>query len=104
MFLIGDRENLHEIFFLRAQALARRFELSASSLTQFLVHKHRFHNLVLGHVGEYSRATCILAPFFLTPPSFNITSALFILHPKLDGFLLVLKKKLRTKPRPQIFI
>jgi hypothetical protein len=32
-FLIGEWENLQEEFFLRAQALARRFELSASSPT-----------------------------------------------------------------------
>jgi hypothetical protein len=32
-FLIGEWENLQEVFFLRAQALACRFELSASSPT-----------------------------------------------------------------------
>jgi hypothetical protein len=83
-FLIGDHENLD--FFLQAQVLT---SLNSMPLPQHdpRVHKHLFHSLVLGCAKEYVRATCVLAPLFLTSTSSNTTSIIFTLHPQLDGFL-----------------
>jgi len=49
-------------------------------------HKCLLHNLILGCVGEYFRVTDTLAPFSLTPISFNTTSVLTTLHLDLDGY------------------
>jgi hypothetical protein len=39
------------------------------------------HNVILGYVGEYFRATRALAPLSPTPTSFDTTLALSALHP-----------------------
>jgi len=49
-------------------------------------HKHLISSLVFGHVGEYSRATCTLAPFSPAPMSSNTTSAFIALHPESNGY------------------
>jgi hypothetical protein len=51
-----------------------------------LAHKHLLNRLVFGHAGEYFKATCTLAPFSLTPMSFNTTSALVTLHLESNGY------------------
>jgi hypothetical protein len=75
--------------FLQSQVL-----LASSSSTPFPqhdlpIHKRLFHNLAFGRVREYSRATCILAPFFPALVSFDVTSAFITLHPGSNGYFLL---------------
>jgi hypothetical protein len=51
-----------------------------------LAHKHFFHSLVFRCVGKHFRAICTLAPFSLTPTSFDTTSILTMLHPDSYGY------------------
>jgi len=85
-FLTNQWENLQDEFFLRAQVL-----LTNSSSTPFpqhdpLTHECLFHNLALGRAREYSWAAHILAPFSLTPTSFDTILALIALHLESNGY------------------
>jgi hypothetical protein len=69
----------------------------------FPTHKHSFRSLVLGYVGKYFHATCILTPFFLAPTSFDTTSTLtnYILNQTIFPLFF---ERLQTRPRLWIFI
>jgi hypothetical protein len=77
---------LQKEFFLQAQAFLARSNSIPFPQHDPPIHKHLFHNLTLGHVGEYSRVAHVLAPFFFAPKSVNTTLALTTLHPELDGY------------------
>jgi hypothetical protein len=83
--LIGDWENLQE-FFLWAQVLAT--SLSSMPFPQHdpPIHKCFLHSLIIRRAKQYSWATHILAPFSLTPTSFDTTSTFIALHFNLDGY------------------
>ncbi len=91
-FLVGDWGNLQEEFFLQAQSLVASLCSMSFPQHDLPAHKHVFHNLVLGHAGEYFQAVHVLTPFFFAPMSLDTTSILNILHHELDGlFMLFLK-------------
>jgi hypothetical protein len=77
---------MHEEFFLWAQALVISLSSMPLALHDLPTHKHFFHNLILGHVGEYSLVACTLAPYFPTLMSSNTTLVLITLHFELDRF------------------
>jgi hypothetical protein len=68
--------------FLWAQALSANSNSINFPQHDLLTHKHLLHSLALNPIGEYFQATRVLAPFFLTPISFDTTSALTTLHPE----------------------
>jgi len=73
-------------FFLWAQAL-----LASSSSIPFpqhepLTHKHSLHSLAFKRVWEYFRIVRALEPFSIAATSFDTTSGITTLHPKLDGY------------------
>jgi hypothetical protein len=57
-----------------------------------LTHKLFFCSLIIGHVGEYFKATYASAPFSLTPTSSSITLTFIAVHLDLDGYFLLFLK------------
>jgi len=55
-------------------------------------YKCLIHNIVIGCVREYFRATHTLAPFSFAPTSFNTTLVFIALHHELDGYFLLFLK------------
>ncbi len=66
-------------------------------------HKCLFHNLTLGHVGEYFQATHILTPFSPAPTSSNTTSVLTTLHPKSYGYFLLFLEEYKLNQDLELF-
>jgi hypothetical protein len=83
---------LQEQIFLRAQALVTSLSLVPFTQHDPPIHKHFFCSLIIRHAREYSKTTYALAPFLLTPTSFNITLTLNALHLDLDDYFLLLLK------------
>jgi hypothetical protein len=72
--------------FLQTQALLANSNSILFAQHDPPTHKCLFRNLAFGHVKEYSRVVCALAPFSPAPTSFDTTSAFTTLHPKSNGY------------------
>ncbi len=79
---------MYEGFFLQAQALATNSNLMPLAQRDPPIHKHIFHNLILGCARKYFQTTHILAPFFPTPVSFDTILALTTLHFESNNFFM----------------
>jgi len=68
-----------------------------------LAHKCLFYNLILGHVGEYFRAICVLTRFFHAPMSFNTTLILHVIHPKSDDYFFIFLENYKLDQNLEFF-
>ncbi len=74
---------------MQAQALLANLSSIPFPQHDLPIHKHLLYSLAFGHIKEYFQGARILAPFSITPMSFDSTSAFTTLHPKLDGYFLL---------------
>ncbi len=74
---------------MRAQGLATSLSLMPFPQHNTPYHKCLLHNLVLGCVGEYFKATCALGLFSPTPTLFDTTLIFTTLKFDLDDYFLL---------------
>jgi len=66
-------------------------------------YKCLIHNIVIGRVRDYFKATHTLAPFSLAPTSSDTTLVFIALHLELDGYFLLFLKDYKLDQELKLF-